>query len=52
MDDFDIWLDNYGKKPNKCPPDVYPDFNNDGLVDMLDFFVWKENFGATVPPQP
>ncbi|UCE16907.1 MAG: right-handed parallel beta-helix repeat-containing protein [Candidatus Bathyarchaeota archaeon] len=52
LDDFDIWQDNFGKKPNKCPPDVYPDFNNDGLVDMLDFFVWRENFGATVPPQP
>ncbi|UCE15299.1 MAG: hypothetical protein JSV12_05290 [Candidatus Bathyarchaeota archaeon] len=52
LDDFDIWLDNFGKKSNKCPPGLYPDFNSDEYVDMLDFFVWRENFGANVPPQP
>ncbi|UCE16291.1 MAG: PD40 domain-containing protein, partial [Candidatus Bathyarchaeota archaeon] len=46
LGDFDIWLDNFGKKSHRCPPGLYPDFNNDGLVDMLDFFVWRENFGA------
>jgi len=28
------------------------DFDNNEAVVLPDFYVWRRNFGATVPPQP
>jgi len=51
LDDFLIWVNNFGTTPTDWTPgnDIDPDFDNNGEVEMSDFYLLAENFGREYP---
>jgi len=53
LPDFYIWREQWGKTSTQWPfrsgQPIDPDFNNDDLVAMYDFFEWQSHFGGTYP---
>jgi len=48
LKDYIIWL-KYYKQTNPVQQNENPDFNNDGLVNGIDFIIWSVNYNKNYP---
>ncbi|MCL2165344.1 MAG: S8 family serine peptidase [Oscillospiraceae bacterium] len=47
LNDYNVFLSNYGKSSNTPGFNRFADFNNDGVVDLNDFNIFLSNYGKT-----